>query len=111
VPARVTRVPGALAAQSSRTVHMCDGAVARSPVASWRLAGGKVYPGSTSGAPGWRRARKGPVGLTEDVGRWRGGASGFRWRHSMVVGKLRGSAVMKVWPYSSEEEGRGEAAP
>jgi hypothetical protein len=32
----------ALTARSPRVVHPRDGAVARSPVALWRLAGGKV---------------------------------------------------------------------
>jgi hypothetical protein len=55
--------------------------------------------------------KEGPVGLIEDVGRRRGDASGFGWRCSTAVGELRGLAVTKAWPYSSEEEGRSEAAP
>jgi hypothetical protein len=76
-----------------------------------RPARGKVFTWSTGVERGRRRARMGPVGLTEDFGRRRGGARGFERRRSMVAGELWWSAVMMVWSYSSEEEGRGEAAP
>jgi hypothetical protein len=67
----VVLTPGALTVQSPHTVRVRDGVMARSPAARWWLAGGKVKSGSTSGAPGWRRAMGGPVGLTEEVGhRW-----------------------------------------
>jgi hypothetical protein len=69
VSTRFTSAPDALVARSPCAVRTRDGTVARSLVTRWRLAGGKVYLGSTSGALGWRRARRGPVGLTEDVGR------------------------------------------
>jgi hypothetical protein len=42
-----------------------------------KLFGGKVYPRSTSGAPGWRRAMWRSVGLTWEVGRPGGGR--MRW--------------------------------
>jgi hypothetical protein len=48
--------------------HARDGMVVRSPAAQWRLAGGNVLSASTSGTPGWRRARRRLVGLTEDGG-------------------------------------------
>jgi hypothetical protein len=51
--------PGALAAQSPRSVRRCDDAVVLR-----RLAGGKVFPLSMTGAQGWCQATRGEVGLT-----------------------------------------------
>jgi hypothetical protein len=50
-----------------------DGAVARSSAAQRWLAGGKVYPGSTRGVPGWRQAGHDRRGRTEAAARRRGG--------------------------------------
>jgi hypothetical protein len=74
----------------------------------WQLAGDKMHPGSTSGALGWRQARRGPMGLSEDVVQWRGCASGFGRRRSTTAGELWWLVVTAVWSCSSEEDGRGE---
>jgi hypothetical protein len=71
-----TRVPtamraaGALAVWSPRVIRACGGT----------LAGGKVYPGSTRGVPGWRRVGHDRRGCIEAVTRRRdgGGGSGRR---------------------------------
>jgi hypothetical protein len=47
-----TCAPSALAARSPRAVRAWDNMVVRSPTARWWLAGGKVYPRSTSGPQG-----------------------------------------------------------
>jgi hypothetical protein len=98
-------------ARSWRGHHARDGAVAHVPAARWWLAGSKVLSASTSGTPGWRRTRRRGQERTREVGRWRGGANSFvRW-HSMAARELRWPALMKVWPCSSEKEGRAEVVP
>jgi hypothetical protein len=70
-----------------------------------------VYPRSTSGAPEVVPGKEGAGGAH------RGRRLTVRWRKRLRavafngVGEAMGSAVMKVWPCSSEEEGRGEVAP
>jgi hypothetical protein len=86
-------------------------AVARQVQAHQRPPRGKVYAWSAS-AEGWRcRSRRGPVGLTEDGGQRRGGASGFRRWCLMAAGEIWWPAVMAVWSCSLEVEGRGKAVP
>jgi hypothetical protein len=69
--ARAGRAHGVVTARSPRAGLQ----VAYLSVAWWWLVGGKVYPGSISGAPGWRRARRSGAALTRTA--WSSGeASG-----------------------------------
>jgi hypothetical protein len=86
-------------------------AVARQVQARQRPAQGKVFVWSAGVDRGRRWARRGSVGLTEDGGRWRGGASGFGQQRSVAAGELWWPVVTAVWSCSLEEEGRGEAVP
>jgi hypothetical protein len=68
-----------------------DGAVAHSPVARWRLAGGKVLGSSTMTTRQMCWARRVEAGLTEEAGRRWGRAVA---RHSSVLigGRLGGGS-------------------
>jgi hypothetical protein len=105
--ARGARASGALMAQSPRAVHALDGLVARSTVARWRLAGGKVLPVSSWGPQGGHRARRSGVELTRAVVLWRGGGGCFGRRRSSVGRELQWSTVMEARPCSlGVEQGR-----
>jgi hypothetical protein len=77
------------------------GGAARSPIARWWLASGKVLPTSLWGPPGRRRARRAEAGLTEGGGRLRGGVAarcggarqGPRWREGRWLLQLAPGAV------------------
>jgi hypothetical protein len=80
---------------------------ARSPVALWRLAGGKVLPVSSRGPQGGCRARWLGVELTRAVARCRGGGGCFGRRCSSVGRELRWPVAMEARPCSvGAEEGR-----
>jgi hypothetical protein len=87
------------------------GGAARSPIAQWWLAGGKVLPASSWGPPGGRRARRAEAGLTEGGGRLRGGVAarcggarqGPRWRE--------GRWLLQLAPGVVGEDERGEGGP
>jgi hypothetical protein len=97
-----------LATWSTRTVCVCDGAVARSPVARRRLDGGKVLPASTGGVPGRRQVRRVETGLTETVKRrWGGGKRPAR-RCSTAVGSLWWSLTCVEGSCSTGVEGGKE---
>jgi hypothetical protein len=75
--------------------------------ARWWLAGGKVYPGSTGGAPGWRRARRSGAALTRTAVRREGGGEASRQRRSSAGRELRWPVVMEAHPSRvGAEEGR-----
>jgi hypothetical protein len=74
--------PCALTVRSLRAAHARTGAVTRSTVARWGLAGGKVLSMSTGGVQGWRQARRAETGLTEGVERRWGGGKWIAWRRS-----------------------------
>jgi hypothetical protein len=86
---------GALAARSPCAAHARDGVVARSPMAWWRLADGKVLPVSLRGPQGGHRARRSGAELTRAAARRGCGGGCFGRRHSSVGRELR-------WPVAME---------
>jgi hypothetical protein len=79
----------ALAVQSPRAARAHAGAVTRSTVARWGLAGGKVLLASTGGVPVWRRAGGVEAELTLAAAR----REGVEWRRRRKGGgRRRGSS-------------------
>jgi hypothetical protein len=66
----------ALTMRSPRAARAHAGAVMRSMVARWGLAGGKVLPVSTGGVPRWRRARRSAARRGGGIGMARCGGGG-----------------------------------
>jgi hypothetical protein len=99
-PARIQPATGDVArerqARSRRGRRAHDCVVARSPTARWRLASGKVLSASTSGTPGWRRARCRDRGLTEAKRRRRDDdRQSGRW-HPTAAARLQWSSTGAV---------------
>jgi hypothetical protein len=84
------------AARGTGTARTRDDAVARSPVAWWWLASGKVLPVSLRGPQGGRRARRSGVELTRAAARQRGGGGCFERRLSSVGRELRWPTAMEA---------------
>jgi hypothetical protein len=76
--------------------------IARGPRVWWRarrwLAGGKVYPGSTRGVPGWRRVGRDRRGRTEAVTRRRGGGGGSGGVLAWEAAPAAGGGLGVLWP-------------
>jgi hypothetical protein len=90
----VAHAPGTLTVCSPRAVRTRDDAVACSPVAQWRLAGGKVLPVSTEKAPGRRRTWSWGTTLTGKGSPTMRRLGGGKQRPSVVVRELRWSPVV-----------------
>jgi hypothetical protein len=96
----------------ARRGRVRGGVVALSLATLWWRADDKVWPGSTSGAPGWHRARWWSVGLTVDDRRWWDGEAVWSGSISLVAtcsgGRRRPWGAPIGWGVRGDETGPAE---